>query len=56
MEQAAGRIDRMNTPYTDLYYNTLRSRASIDVAIARALKSKRSFNEKNFAKVTSLLC
>jgi len=55
MEQAAGRIDRMNTPYIDLYYYTLRSHASIDVAIARALKSKRSFNEKNFAIATKLL-
>lgn len=54
MEQAAGRIDRMNTPFDDLYYYTFRSRASIDVAIARALKGKRTFNEKNFAKMTQL--
>jgi superfamily II DNA or RNA helicase len=54
MEQAAGRIDRMNTPFEDLYYYTLRSHASIDVAIARALKSKRTFNEKNFAEMTQL--
>ena len=54
MEQAAGRIDRMNTPYTDLYYYTFRSHASIDVAIARALKGKRTFNEKNFARAANL--
>lgn len=47
--QAAGRIDRRNTKFTDLYYYHLKSRASIDIAIARALKSKRNFNEKGFS-------
>lgn len=50
MTQAAGRIDRLNTPFKDLYYYTLRSHASIDVAIDKALKGKRTFNEKNFAR------
>lgn len=48
MVQAAGRIDRMNTPYTDLYYYHLRSTAPIDRAIARALRSKKNFNESKF--------
>lgn len=49
MTQAAGRIDRMNTPYTDLYYYHLKSHASLDLAIAKALSDKKKFNEMQFA-------
>lgn len=48
MVQAAGRIDRMNTPYYDLYYYHLKSHAAIDLAIARALKDKKKFNESKY--------
>ena len=46
--QAAGRIDRMNTPFRDLYYYHLRSNSSIDLAIHTALKKKKKFNENKF--------
>lgn len=49
MHQSAGRIDRLNTPYTDLYYYHLKTRSGIDLAIAKALNSKKKFNESSFA-------
>lgn len=45
MIQAIGRIDRLNTPFIDLYYYHLKSRAPIDLAIGRALAQKKKFNE-----------
>ena len=49
LEQAAGRIDRLNTPFHDLYYYHLKSRSSIDISIGRALSTKKQFNERKFA-------
>lgn len=48
--QAAGRINRVNTSFKDLYYFYLTSSSTIDNAISRALKNKRDFNEKSFIK------
>ena len=48
--QAEGRINRVNTPYQELYYYHLRSRSGIDLAIHRALMDKKTFNEGAFTK------
>lgn len=48
MIQASGRIDRLNTLYKDLYYYHLKSRSGIDLAISKALKSKKKFNESRW--------
>lgn len=50
MVQAAGRIDRLNTPFTKLYYYHLKTRSGIDLAINRALKAKKNFNESTYVK------
>ena len=51
-EQAQGRIDRLNTPFTDLYYYVLLSDSAIDKAVRDSLKHKRTFNELAWAAKT----
>lgn len=50
MQQAAGRIDRVNTSFKDLYYYHLKSRSGIDLAISRALNNKKNFNESAYVQ------
>ena len=50
MEQSAGRIDRLNSPFKHLYYYHLKTRSGIDLAISRALREKKKFNAERFAK------
>jgi hypothetical protein len=50
MIQSAGRIDRLNTPFIDLYYYHIRSNSMIDISIAKALRKKKDFNIHNFIK------
>ena len=49
-QQASGRIDRLNTPFKDLYYYHFKSRSGIDLAISKALSQKKNFNEGKFIK------
>lgn len=49
LEQAEGRIDRINTPFTDLHYFYFISESGIDSAIREAVRKKGIFNERIFA-------
>jgi len=48
LEQAKGRIDRLNTPFEDLYYYHFLSTSQIDLSIRRAIKEKKVFNDSMF--------
>jgi hypothetical protein len=48
-EQAYGRIDRMNTPFTNLYYYVLLSDSMIDRSIRRCMDAKKNFNESSLS-------
>lgn len=50
-EQAEGRIDRLNTLFTDLWYYKFQSDSWIDRAIRRSLESKESFNEGKYSRM-----
>ena len=50
LDQAIGRIDRLNTPYSKLYYYHLTSRSGIDLAIKKSLDEKKKFNAKAWVK------
>ena len=50
LEQACGRIDRLNTKFKDLYYYHIKSRSGIDLAISAALRQKKDFNEGKYIK------
>lgn len=51
MQQSAGRIDRMNTSYMELYYYHFKTTSKIDLAISRALRNKKKFNENGFVQI-----
>lgn len=49
-EQAMGRIDRLNTPFSDLHYYALKSKSVVDDGVWKALKGKEDFNERALSR------
>ena len=46
--QSMGRIDRLNTPFKELHYYHILSKSTIDMAIKKALRRKKNFNNRDF--------
>ena len=55
MEQAEGRIDRLNTAYSDLEYYILSSKAKIDRDVHKAVMNKKQFNASNWARRSGVI-
>lgn len=55
MEQAEGRIDRLNTPYTELKYYILTSDAKIDKDVRKAVDTKEQFSESAWVKRSGVI-
>jgi len=51
-EQAQGRIDRLNTPFSTLHYYVLMSNSAIDQAVRKSLEQKEQFNERSYSLQT----
>lgn len=49
-KQAHGRIDRLDTPFTDLYYYVLKAATKIDISLSETLFRKENFNEAKFLR------
>lgn len=54
MEQAEGRIDRLNTKFVDLEYFYLTSKSPIDKSVRKAIESKKKFNESAWVRRSGL--
>lgn len=54
-EQSEGRIDRLNTPFTDLYFYALTSDSSIDKGVEAALDKKGKFNAKAWVQRSGVI-
>lgn len=48
-EQAQGRIDRLNTYFSELFYYSFLSNSSVDRAVRGSLRTKKTFNERKWA-------
>ena len=48
--QAKGRIDRMNTRFTYLYYYIFVSNTWLDRGVKKAIQNKKDFNEKEYVE------
>lgn len=51
-KQAQGRIDRLNTPFTDMNYYIFKSPSMIDSYIWKALSEKKSFHESGIRSLS----